>query len=90
MTVVLRVTSLLFRYRMGIVETDEPSAVRSMLRKRVVDPVRLLRRNRNLRHYETHPMATLGINNEHLPIQIKQGVKRRFALLLLHMVITLR
>src|SRR5438874_6863182 len=50
--------------RMGIVETNQPLAIRPMQCERVVDAVRLLRRPRHPCHDKAYPMATGWIEHE--------------------------
>src|SRR5690606_41671912 len=64
-------------YRMGVVEADQPFARRPVQRERVIEAVRLFRRCRNAGDDELHPMAALGIDNEHLPVEVQKRVEAR-------------
>lgn len=72
---VLRLAALLPRHRMGVVEADQPLAIRPVQRQRVVDAVRLLRRFRHPRPHEANPMAALGVNHENLSIEVEQHIE---------------
>jgi hypothetical protein len=73
--IVLCLPALLPLHRMGIVEADQPLAIRPMQRQRIVQPVRLLRRRRHLRHHKADPVAAFRIDDEHLPIEIEQYIQ---------------
>ena len=79
MTMVLCLTALLVRYRMGVVEADQPPTSRPVQRQRIVEAVWLLRLHWHLRHDKTDPVAALGINDEHLPVEFEQQIKGRVA-----------
>lgn len=72
MAVVVRLTASTLADRMGIVETDEPFAIRAVKCQRVAEPVRSCSRNRHAPNDKLHPMTTRRIDDEHLPIQIEQ------------------
>lgn len=57
--------------RMGVIETDQPFARRPVKRERVIEAVRLFRRNRNAGDDKLHPMAAFGIDNENLAIEVQ-------------------
>src|ERR1019366_3800685 len=46
--------------------------------------MRLLRRDRNSRHHESHPMAPFRVHNEHLPVEIKKHIEAWVAPLHVH------
>jgi hypothetical protein len=72
---VRRLITLLPRHPMGVVEPDEPHAIRSVQCERVVDAVWLILRYGNLRHDEPDPMAALGVHYEYLPVQIEKQIE---------------
>jgi hypothetical protein len=63
----------------GIVEADQPLAIRPVQRQRIVEAMRLLRRNRHLRHDKAYPVTAFGINDEYLPVEFQQYIKGRVA-----------
>ena len=67
--------------RMGIVEADQPFARRPVKRERVIEAVRPRRRCRNAGDDELHPMTALGIDNEHLSVEVQKRVKARVTIL---------
>jgi len=73
--------------RVGIVETDRTLAIRSVQSQRIIEAVRLGRADRNTLRDKPDPVPALRINNENLPVQIKQGVEGWIALYLF-MIIT--
>ena len=74
---VLRPTPNLPPHRMGVVEPDQPFAVRPMQRQRVVDAVRLLRRHWHPRYDEPDPVAALGVHHENLPVEVEKHIEGR-------------
>ncbi len=76
---VLRLAALMPRHGMGVVEPDQPLAVRPVQCQRVVHPVRLLRRRRHSRHDEPDPVAALRVHHEHLPVQVEKHIEGRVA-----------
>ena len=76
---ILRISSLLPFHRMGIVEPNLAFAVRPVQRERVVDAVRLLRRDLHPRHHEPDPMAALRVHHENLPVEVEQHIEGRIA-----------
>ncbi len=64
---------------MGVVEADQPLAIRPVQRQRVVDAVRFLRRHRRPRDDEPDPMATLGVNDKHLSVKVQKHIEGRVA-----------
>src|SRR5208282_3595100 len=70
---VLRLAALLPRDRMGIVEADQPFAIRPVQRQRVVQPVRLVRRHRHPRHHEANPWNDLHAKYEVARIDHQQA-----------------
>ena len=76
---VLRFTTLLPRDRMGIIEADQPLAVRPVQRQRVVDAMRLLRRHRRPRHHEPDPVTALRVHDENLAVEVEQHIEGRVA-----------
>ncbi len=77
MAMVLRRASSLPADRMGIVEPDQPHAIRAMQCERVVDAMRLLRRHRHPRHDEPHLMAALRVHHENLPVEVEKHIEGR-------------
>ena len=67
---VLRLAGPLPRDRMGIVEPDQPLAIRPVQRERVVDAMRLLLRHRHARHDEPDPVTALEVHHENLPVEV--------------------
>jgi hypothetical protein len=63
--------------RVGIVESDQPLALRAMQGERVVDAMRLLRRHRHQRHDEPDPVPAVGIHHEHLPVKVEKNIEGR-------------
>ena len=61
--------------RMGIVKTDKPITIRAMKRKRVVQPVRFRAGGLNAPDGEANPVFTLGIDYQHLAIQIQEHIQ---------------
>ncbi len=74
---VLRITAFLPADRMRVVEPDQPLALRPVQRERVVDAVRLLRRDRHSRHHEPDPVAALRVHHENLPVEVEKHIERR-------------
>ena len=74
---VLRGAALLPRDRMGVVEADQPLAIRPVQGERVVDAVRLLRRCRHPRHHEPNPVAAFRVHHENLPVEVEQQIEGR-------------
>ena len=72
---VLCLTALLVCHRMGVVEADQSLAIGPMQCQRIVETVRLLRRHRHLCDDKADPVAALGINDEHLPVEFEQHTK---------------
>src|SRR5690606_11772289 len=61
--------------RMGVVEADQPFARRPVKRERVIETVRLFRRCRDAGDNELHPIAALGIDKEHLSVEVQKRVE---------------
>ena len=76
---VLWVAAPLPRHRMGVVEADEPPAIRPVQRQRIVQAMRFFRRGRHFRHHEADPMVAIRVHNEHLPIKVEQHIEGRVA-----------
>lgn len=76
---VLYFTTPTLASRMSVIKTDKPLAVRSVKRKRIIQPVRPLRRYRNPSHNEPNPMAAFPIHDENLAVQIEKQIERRVA-----------
>jgi len=76
---VLRLAALLPCHRMGVVEADQPLAVRPVQCQRLVDAMRLLRRHRHPRHDEPDPMAALRVHHENLPVEVEKYIEGRVA-----------
>ncbi len=76
---VLRLAALLLRDWMCIVEADQPLAIRSVQRERVVDPMGLLRRHGHPRYDEPNPMTALRVHYENLPVEVEKHIKGRIA-----------
>ena len=76
---VLRLATLLPTDRMSIIESDQPFAVRSVQRQRIIEAVRLLRRHRHPRHDESHPMAAFRVYNKDLPVEVEKHIEGRVA-----------
>ena len=62
---------------MGIVESDQPLAVRPVQRQRIVDAVRLLRRDWHPRHRKPDPVTTLRVRYENLPVKVEKHIEGR-------------
>jgi len=75
MPVILRLTTPLVGYRVSIVKTDQPLAIRPVKRQRIVQAMRLFRSHRNPSNHEAHPMAAVWIHNEHLPIKVEKHIE---------------
>ena len=60
---------------MGVIEADQPLAIRAVQGERVVDAMRLLRRYRNPRHREPDPMAALRVHHENLPVEVEKYIE---------------
>lgn len=73
----LRLAAFLLADRMGVIEADQPLAIRSMELRRIVEAVRLLRRYRHSRHDEPHPMAALRVHHEHLAVELEEHIEGR-------------
>ena len=74
---ILWLAAPLFRHRMRVVEPDQPLAAGAVQRERLVDPMRLLRRQWHPRHDKSDPVATFGVHHENLPIEVEQHVEGR-------------
>jgi hypothetical protein len=74
---ILRRASLLPRDRMSIIETDQPLAVRSVQRERIVDTVRLFRRHWHPRYDKPDPMAALWVHHENLTVEVEKHIEGR-------------
>ena len=72
---VLRLAALLPRHRMGIVEAGQPLAIRTVQRQRIIQPVRLLRRDRHPGYYEPDPVAALRVHDQNLAVKIEQRIE---------------
>ena len=77
---VVRLAALLPRDWVGIVESDQPLALRAGQRERVVDAVRLLRQHRRPRYPDA--VAALRVHHENLPAEVEKRIERRVAPLL--------
>src|SRR5690554_6436024 len=66
--------------RMGVVEADQSFARRPVKRERIIEAVRLLRGCRNAGDDELHPMAALGIDKEHLSVEVQKRVEARITM----------
>ena len=82
MAMVLRLAMLFRGCRVNVVETDQPLAIRSVKGQREVQAMRLLRRHRNPRNHEAHPMAAGWIHNEYLPVKVDKRIEGGIALAL--------
>ena len=78
---VLRLAALLLRHRMGVVEADQPLAIRAMQRERIIQPVRLFRGWRDLRDNEPDSVSTLRVHDQREVMQVEQSVESRIVLL---------
>jgi len=67
--------------RMGVVETDQPFARRPVKRERLVEVVRLLRRDGNPRDHELHPMTAIHVHDEYLSVEVEKRVEAPIATL---------
>jgi hypothetical protein len=76
---VLRLPALAPRHRVGIVEADQPLAVRSMQRERIIEAVWFVRRYRHSPYDELHPMTAIGVHHEQLPVEIEKCIESRVA-----------
>ena len=76
MLMVVRLSALPPPDRMGVVEADQPLAVRSVQRERVVDAVRLLRRRKDPCYDRSNPMASFGVNEQNLPLTCPSRSRR--------------
>ena len=74
---VLRLAAPLPPDRVGIVEPGQPLTIRPMQRERVVDAIRLLRRDRHPCHYKPDPMAALRVHHENLPVEVEKDIEGR-------------
>ena len=63
----------------GVVEPDQPLAVRAMQRERIVDTVRLVRRRRDRRHDEPDPVAALRVHHKNLSVELEKRIEGRIA-----------
>ena len=61
---------------MSVVKSNKAFTVRTMKRKRIIQPVRLSLIRCYSPHDEPNPVPAFGIDYEHLPIKIEQGVER--------------
>ena len=77
MPMVLRLASLLAPYPVSVVITDQPLAIGTVQGQRVVEAVRFVRRHRHSRYREPDPIVARWIDDEHLAIELEQGVKAR-------------
>jgi hypothetical protein len=60
---------------MGVVNSDQPLAIRPGQPQRVVQSMRLLRRRRYPRDNDPDPVATLRIHHENLPVEVEKHVE---------------
>ena len=74
---VLRLTALLSRHWMGVVEPDQALAIRPVQRQRVIQAMRLCRRYCDPRHHEPNPMAARRIDDQHLPVEVEKRIESR-------------
>src|SRR5437762_2962790 len=65
---------------MSIVEADQTFSIRPMQCQRIIEAMRLRLTDRHLPHNEAYPMAALGIDDQHLAVQLKQEIERPVAL----------
>ncbi len=72
---ILRLASCLPGYPMGVVEADQPTAIGSVKRQRVIQSMRLFSRYRNLRNHEPNPVTPIRIYDEHLPVKVEKHVE---------------
>jgi hypothetical protein len=79
MTVVPHLTAPTFADRMSIVESDQPLAIGSVKRQRIVEPVWSFSGNRHAPDDKLNPITTRRIDDEHLPVQIEQHVESAVA-----------
>jgi hypothetical protein len=78
---ILRIAAFLLPDGMSVIESNQPFTVRPMQRERVIESMRLLRRNRNPRDYKSNPVTAFGVHNQREAVQIEQRVESRFVLL---------
>jgi hypothetical protein len=57
---------------MSIVEPDEPFAIRTMQRERVVDAMRLLGRHRHPCRDEPDPLPMVAVHHENLLVEVEK------------------
>jgi hypothetical protein len=76
---VLRTAPSLPSDGMGIVEADEPLAVRAVQGQRIVETVRLLRRDGDPPDDEANPMTAGRVDDQHLAVEVEQDIKGRIA-----------
>ncbi len=76
-TMVLRLAPLLVCRRMGIIEADQPLAVRPVQRERVVDAMRLLGGCRHACHDEPDPVTTVRVHHENLLVEVQKHIEGR-------------
>ena len=69
-------------YRVSIVETDQPSAVRGVKCERIAQPVGPVHCHFGLEHDELHPMSDLVVEHR-LAIEVEQSVEPSVTLSLL-------
>ena len=81
MSVVLRVATFLLSNAMRIVEPNQPFAILSMQRERVIQSMRFLRSRRDFGNDEPDPVSAVRIHNQREAIQIEQRVEGRIMLL---------
>jgi len=62
--------------RVRIVKSDQALTVRPVQRQRIIEAVRLHLARRDPSYDEPDPMPGFRIDDQNLPVQIKQGVKR--------------
>lgn len=63
--------------RMGVIETDQPLAVRSMQRHGILEAVRLVRPSLYSPDTKVNPVLACRIDDERLAVQIQQCIQSR-------------
>jgi hypothetical protein len=61
---------------MSVVKSNKAFTFRTMERERIIQPVRLSLVSGYAPHDEPNPVPAFGIDHNHLPIKIEQGVER--------------